>query len=655
MARMYELTTPLGKDVLLFRALRGREELGHLSKFELSALSTRTDIPPHDLLGKSVTVKIELRTGGHRFLNGHVTRFAQGGSVGRLAHYLLTVSPSLWFLTRTADCRVFQHKGVPEILRDILDEHGVKYDMALQGVHPPREYCVQYRETDFAFLSRLMEEEGIYYYFDHGDDVHTLKVVDSLGGHGALAKATISYYPPGRPVRVDEEFIHDWTFTQGIQPGLTVLDDYDPLKPKVELMARAKRVQTHVRAGYEWYDWPGEYSEIEDGEYLTQVRIDEFHTEFERATASANVREIAVGRTFTLVNAPRADQEKQQYLIVSADFELRDNAYESSSEEPASYHCSFTVLPLSQRFCPARLTPRPTVKGLHSAVVTGPAGEEIWTDKYGRVKIQFHWDREGKKDANSSCWVRVSHPWAGASWGAIALPRIGQEVIVDFLEGDPDQPIIVGRVYNADQMPPYALPANKTQSGVKSRSSLNGSPDNFNEIRFEDKKGSEQLFIHAEKNQDIEVENDETHWVGHDRAKTIDHDEITHVKHDRTETVDNDETITVHGYRTETVDKDETIAIHGNRTETVDKEETISIGGGRSTDIQHNDSLHIGKSLSITATDTITIRVGAASITMQKDGTITIKGKDITIIGSGEIVGKATRTMTLKGQKILQN
>jgi type VI secretion system secreted protein VgrG len=383
------------------------------------------------------------------------------------------------------------------------------------------------------------------------------------------------------------------------------------------------------------------------------------------------------------------------------------------------YANRFQGLPAALPFRPARVTPRPTVKGTQTAIVVGPAGEEIFTDKYGRVKVQFHWDREGKHDAGSSCWVRVATPWAGKNWGMIHIPRIGQEVVIDFLEGDPDQPIVVGSVYNADQMPPWALPANKTQSGILTRSSLGGSPANANAIRFEDKKGEEQLWIHAEKNQDIEVENDETHWVGHDRAKKIDHDEATLVGHDRTEEVGNDETITIHGNRTEEVDKDETITIHANRTEKVDKEEKITIGGGRTENVakdekitiggartenvskdekitigggrtenvakdekitigggrtesvskdesvtvgggrtvsvSKDDSLSVGKSLAVTATDAITITVGKASITMKKDGTITINGKDITLTGSGEITAKASKNVTMKGKKILQN
>ena len=384
------------------------------------------------------------------------------------------------------------------------------------------------------------------------------------------------------------------------------------------------------------------------------------------------------------------------------------------------------------------------VQGIQTAVVTGPAGEEIYVDKYGRVKVQFFWDRKGKKNENSSCWIRVSEQWAGKNWGFVCNPRIGQEVIVDFLEGDPDRPLITGRVYNAEQMPPYDLPGNMTQSGIKSRSSKGGSPANCNEILFEDKKGSELVSIHAEKDQSISVEHDESHTVGHDRTKTIDHDETSHIKHDRTETVDNDETITIHGNRTETVDKDETITIHGNRTETVDKNETITIGGNRTETVDKNENItiHGGRTENVDKDENITIgggrtenvsqgrvhhhrrrtdrerlqgrvdhhrrrshrereqgrehhhrrwphrereqgrghhdlgrsidqcrrrrsrspraspsrsTVGKASIMMNKDGTITIDGKDITIDGSGEITQQGQQEHDAQGQKILQN
>jgi type VI secretion system secreted protein VgrG len=470
--------------------------------------------------------------------------------------------------------------------------------------------------------------------------------------------------------------------------------------------------------------------------------MEEAQYQFELANGKTNARGLSVGYLFDLSGHGRKDQNRE-HVVLAADYELEYTQYEAMEDTGAKYACGFSALNSKQAFRPQRLTRKPFVQGPQTAIVVGPSGDEIFTDKYGRVKVQFHWDRLGKSDDHSSCWMRVSHPWAGKNWGMIAIPRIGQEVVVDFLEGDPDHPLITGRVYNADQMPPYELPANKTQTGIKTRSSTGGSPSNFNEIRFEDKKGSEQLFIHAEKNQDIEVENDETHWVGHDRTKTIDHDETTHVKHDRTETVDNNETITIGVDRTEQVGNNETITIGVNRTEAVGANETITIGANRtetvganqavtigatdtltvatqrthtvganetitvgaaqeitvgaaravtvgaaqqvsigadqSIDVANNqsesigknysldvgdnrsanvgkdDSVKVGKNLVVDAGDSITIKTGSASISMKKDGTIVIKGKDITIEGSGKINAKASSDIIMKGSKILQN
>ena len=427
---------------------------------------------------------------------------------------------------------------------------------------------------------------------------------------------------------------------------------------------------------------------------------------------------LAVGRLFKLSKQARADQNRE-YLVVGAHSRLDYNEYEAQEGAGADFTCSFTAMSSKEPYRPRRGTPKPFVQGPQTAIVVGPEGDEIYTDNFGRVKVQFHWDRLGKQDQNSSCWMRVSHPWAGKNWGMVAIPRIGQEVIVDFLEGDPDRPIITGRVYNAEQMPPYELPANKTQTGIKTRSSLSGTPANFNEIRFEDKKGAEQLFIHAEKNQDIEVENDETHWVGHDRRKTIDHDETTHVKHDRTETVGNNETIAIGVNRTETVGNNETISIGVNRTEQVGANETITIGANRTETVGANESVTIGgnqtetvaiakaetvgaaKALTIGAAyqvsvgaamnttvglsqseqvgitksvivgdsydtkvgtdyvleagDSITLKVGQSVLVMKKDGTVTLNGKDIGIKASGDVQLDAAGNIANKASTIHNN
>jgi type VI secretion system secreted protein VgrG len=698
MARVMEITTPLGPDVLLFHAMHGREELSRVSEYQVDLLSLKNDININNILGKNVTIKLALQDDSIRHFNGYVTRFSQGGMHGRYRRYYATVRPWLWFLSRTSDSRIFQEMSVPDIVKKVFADHPTAMvNDQLTGSYAQWTYCVQYRETDLNFVCRLMEQEGIYFFFTHGDGQHTLVMTDSYSGHEACQGDPIPFIAAEDVSRADIERIHTWTLTQEIQPGVYVHDDYDFERPNVQLQAKRAVVRQYTPSDYEIYDYPGEYLQKGEGEASAAVRIDEFAAQFETTQATANARAISVGTLFALDKHPRDDQNRE-HLIVSATYDLEFSDYEAMPERGgADYSCSFVSMSSKQQFRPKRLTPKPSVQGPQTAVVVGPNGEEIYTDKYGRVKVLFHWDRVGEqtRDENTSCWVRVSQPWAGKAWGGIAIPRIGQEVIVDFLEGDPDQPIITGRVYNADQMPPYALPANMTQTGIKTRSSKGGAPDNFNEIRFEDLKGEEQLFIHAEKNQDIEVENDETHWVGHDRKKTIDNDETTHVKHDRTETVDNNETITIGSNRSENVAKDETITIGKNRTEgvgdnesinvgkdqtitiggnkmlTIDKKESISVGDSRTDEVAknedvsigknrtieigENDSLQVGKKLIVDAGDEITIRTGSASITMKKDGTITIKGKDITLNGSGKINVKASSDVVVKGSKVMQN
>ena len=297
MARMMELTTPLGKD-LLFRELRGREELGRPSAFELSALSTRADIKPSDLLGKSVTVKLELVKGGFRYFNGYVTRFSQGTIVGKYYEYQMTVSAWLWFLTRTADCKIFQEKTAPEIIKEVFGDHKMAiFEDGLTGSYAKRDYCVQYRETDFAFVSRIMEEEGIYYYFEHKDGKHTCKLVDSESGHKKLEnKASIAYYPPGRALHGNEEYIQSFRQAQRIEPGTVATRSFDFTKPKADLGVKAQNIQQHQSADYEVFDFQGDYVLADNGEHFAKVRVDEFHTEFELAEAETNVRDIAVGR-----------------------------------------------------------------------------------------------------------------------------------------------------------------------------------------------------------------------------------------------------------------------------------------------------------------------------------------------------------------------
>ncbi len=613
MARMIELTTPLGKD-LLFRSLRGREELGRSSEFELSALATRGDIKPSDLLGKSVTVKLELVKGGFRYFNGYVTRFAQGTTLGRYYEYRMTVCAWLWFLTRTADCRIFQEKTVPEIIKEVFADHKMAaFEDGLTATYRQREYCVQYRETDFAFVSRLMEEEGIYYYFEHSDGKHTLKLVDSDSGYKKLEKASIAYYPPGRALHGDEEYIQAFRQDQRIQPGTVALHSFDCFKPKADLGVKAKNVQQHEYADYEIFDYAGDYIQTDHGDHYVRLRVDEFHSEFDRAEAECNVREIAVGRLFDLTSAPRRDQERE-YLIVSAEWELQNNTYETNTDEDAIYRCVMTVLQSRQQFRPARTTPRPTMGGPQTAVVVGPAGDEIYCDKHGRVKVQFHWDRYGKRDENSSCWMRVSQPWAGKDWGTVSIPRIGQEVVVDFLEGDPDQPLIIGRVYNGDNMPPYVLPGAAVISGIKTKTHKGAG---YNEISADDTAGKEKITIHGQYDMNTTVKHDQTSTIHNKRTTTVDVDD--------TEKVGSNQSITIGADQTETIGGAQKVSVSGART--------ITVGGADKLDVTGSETISVTGAIKITSPASITLEVGGSqikispgSIDITSSGPITVKG-----------------------------
>ncbi len=703
---------PLPHEDLRFESMTATQALSTLESIELLLVADKPDIAAEKLLGHPAGVTLRLRGGAQREFNGLVTRFGLGRSQGRYYQYQATLRPWLWFLTRTADCRIFQDLTVKQIVEKVFTDHAgiAHFEFKLFRSYRQRVYCVQYRETDFNFVARLLEEEGIFWFFDHAAGVGKLVLTDDTGGLTAAEGAEkLPYFDNAGQAPPDTDHVTGWTCSREVRTGKMALTSYDFERPSTSLAVDHAMPRSHPLADLEQFDFDGQTTQKADGQHLADCRIEDEQARFERQAGSTNAHALTVGHLFSLTRHPRGDQNAE-HLCLQTSISVQLPAHEAG-DGGEDFQCHFAAMPSKQAFRPERRTPKPFVQGPQTAVVVGPAGEEIYTDKYGRVKVQFHWDRYGKKNESSSCWMRVSSPWAGKSFGFVQLPRIGQEVVVDFLEGDPDQPIITGRVYNAEQMPPWELPANATQSGVLTRSSKGGTYGNANALRFEDKKGAEQLWLHAEKNQDIEVENDETHWVGHDRKKTIDHDETTHVKHDRTETVDHNESITIGVNRTETVGSNESISIGSNRsisvgasetasvalqrthsvgvnetiavgaaqeiaigaaqtvtvgaaqsisvgnnqTVTIGKKQTLQVGDERSTQVSKDDKLQVGKKFVLEAGDEITLKTGDASITMKKDGSIQIKGKDITITGSGKITAKASGDMVLKGSKIAQN
>jgi type VI secretion system secreted protein VgrG len=603
------LTSPLGDD-LKFESMTASSGLSLLGEMQLQLLSEKPDLAPEKLLGKPVTVTVQLRE-GKRFFNGYVSRFGLGRNKGRYFGYHATVRPWLWFLSRTTDCRIFTPENiaddggegpntVPNIVKKVFKDHGIAdFEFKLFRQYRPWTYCVQYRESDYNFVARLLEQEGIYWYFVHTDGKHKLMLVDSSSSHDPVkGYDTLPYFDNGEQAPPDTEYVSNWSCSREVKPGKTVLTSYDFERPSTPLKVDQAGPRSYSLSDYEQFDFQGDYIQDADGKQYAENRLDEAQARYERLAGDSNAHGVADGHLFKLSHHP-SEPQNAQYLCANVTIQAHVDGYEAGGSA-GDFRCSFSAIPAAQQFRPARLTPKPFVQGPQTAIVVGPSGDEIHTDKYGRVKVQFHWDRYGKRNEKSSCWIRVSHPWAGKNFGMVDIPRIGQEVVVDFLEGDPDQPLITGRVYNAEQMHPWDLPANATQSGILTRSSKGGAYDNANAIRFEDKKGAEQLWIHAEKNQDIEVENDETHSVGHDRAKSIGNDEKTDVGHDRTETVGNNETITVGVDRTESVGSNEKIAIGVNRTETVGTDETITIGSNRTENVGANETVGIGANRSVT-------------------------------------------------------
>ena len=652
MTRPVAVLPPPGAEYLRFHKMEGQEELGRLFRFEVELFSTEPEVELGTLIGKSMAVRLELPDGGERFFHGLITDFHQVSDSGRYAVYHASLRPSMWTLQLRTTCRIFQHMSVPDIAKAVLREHGVSdFRENLSGSYPSQEFTVQYRESDFDFISRLMEREGIYYCFEHHADRHTLVFADNYSAHEPMpGYESIPYYPEQQGGRRERDHIDSWRIAQKKTTGAVMLDDYDFTRPRANLSAKLMSSDASD-AALEVYDYPGRYDDTSQGETYARVRLEQHNARQHLAHGEGDVRGMCPGSLFSLTNHPRQDQNRE-YLIVAARYELESLNYESKipgASSPTGRVCHFRmqVMPSAVPYRSATRTPTPKIRGPQTAVVVGKAGEEIWTDEYGRVKLQFRWDREGGSDENSSCWVRVAQLWSGGGWGGTHVPRIGQEVVVEFLEGDPDRPIVTGRVYNADNMPPYALPDHQTQSGIKTRSSPDGTPDNFNELRFEDKKGSEQVYLQAEKDFVTYVKNDEAVTIGHDRHEQVLNDETVVVQGHREHTVVKNETVTIDGSRKEVVTGDESITIHGARSEQVDGSETVSIGGSRTTEVggDENNTVHGGRQHQVDGSQGVTIG-GSETWTVGGDLSVTLGGKHTSNVGADE-------TVTVGGARML--
>lgn len=635
--RLIALETPLGKDELLLTFFDGSESISKVFSFKLQASSANLTIKPEDIVGKPISVTIQNNT--KRTFSGFVSHFSFGEvKAFGLREYHLTMVPWLWFLGRTENRRIFQNKNTKDIVSQVFTAHGfTDFDFRAEG-GKVREYCVQYRESDLNFVSRLLEEDGIAWYFKHEAKKHTLVLVDKKNAYEEVEETDLTYTHGTQPDVQIRKWQHVYEFTKGVWS----LNDYNFKEPGKSLWVECATQSNFANAKkYQHYEYPGLY-DLNSGSTLSTIRMEAEEVQISTIEADSNCSSFYAGGKFT-VKEHEAKSEKGSYILTKVHHRACDTSYFADGNPATQYSNSFTCIPADVHFRPARVHPKTMMHGPQSAIVTGPAGEEIYIDEYGRIKVQFIWDREGKKDENSSCFLRVMQSWAGNQWGASFIPRIGHEVIVTFLDGDPDRPIVTGTVYNGANKPVYT---SKTQSGIKTRSTKGGTPENFNEIRFEDQKGSEQLFIHAEKNLDTEVENDETHTVDHDRTKTVKHDENSFINHDRNKTVDNNQT--------ETIGKNKTITVGENHSEDIGKNMTIHIGqdlkesvDGKYLENVTKEYALQAKTITLTAQDKIVLQTGSAQIVMKSNGDITISGSNINVKGSGNVV--------IKGSKVIGN
>ncbi len=726
-----ELHSSLARGQLLVNRVHATEALGRPFQYDLDLFSPDAGLDLDALAGDKMTIEIATSEGS-RYFNGYVAEIAQGAAAGRYTRYHATLRPFFWLLTRASDSRIYKKSTVPDIIKEAIGRLGVGdvNDKGLQNGYLAREYVVQYRETYFDFLSRLMEEEGIYYWFEHDKDQHVMMLGDDRAAHKTVSGyEKLAFIDPKVNANPREEHFSELRVSHGVVTGTYAVNDYDFEVPGADLQAKSSKPLKHKHASLEQYDPIAGYVDAVDagndgdgnrtdrGELFARIRLEALQAQHDRVAGRSNARGLTTGALFEITGHPRDDQNRE-LLVIGAEYRLfqpgfdaasstgRENVKTEGAEKPEDepmFQARYFMQPGKTPFRPERTTPRPFMLGPHTATVIGEG--EIWTDKYGRIKVHFPWDREDTE----GCWLRVAQAWAGAGWGALHIPRVGQEVIVQFIEGDINRPIVIGSLYNGKNAPPFGQPGDATRSGLLTRSSSGGGADDANELSFEDKTGEEQIKIHAQKNMDTEVENDQTLWVGRDRKNVIDNDQSEEVKGNKTihvhkkhtEDIDADMSLRVKQNVEENIGGSRTIEVTGDHNEnitgkqgvTVAKDAGWSAGGGGSIDFggegsfstgkkmtqsagadydlssKDNSNISVGKNLSLTVDHEAGIKVeGGLTISVTKDATVTVKGtnkneitkaygvkaKEITLEADSKItIKQGGASITLEGGDIV--
>jgi type VI secretion system secreted protein VgrG len=645
-----ELFSALG-DKLRFGSMAAMEEMSRLFEYQVIAVASNddaADITADKLLGKPFAIGL-IEKDYERWFHGLVAAFGFHDRGQKESAYSITVRPWAWLLTRSADVRIFQEKSAPDIIKQVFSEYpAAAFVDELTGSYKPRTYCVQYRETDFNFVSRLMEEEGIFYFWRHTKDKHELVLADKSTVHKQVVGFSELRYAPNLGGLVDtSNDIQEWHMRREIQTGKYTLSDYDFEKPGTSLKSStATSTRSHAEGSHEVYDYPGLYTVKGDGDARAQIRLDEASAGFTRATGVGDTAGLVAGTRFKLTEH---GSDNGDYLVLRTQIDMQQPGY-STGTDTSKYRCRFVAQPYADPFRPARMTPKPVVAGPQTAQVVGGGGAgDIETDKYGRIKVQFHWDRLGKKNAESSCWLRVATSWAGKGWGMISLPRIGQEVVVAFLEGDPDRPLVVGSVYNAEQEVPYELPANATVSTLKSRSKKGGAKE-FNELRFEDKPGEEYVLMQAQKDRLEFVEETLKSEIGKDEHRTVKMNRKEKIEGEHHLQVVKDVKHKIDGKLSTTVAQD--MLFKTNGLHSLEAAQDITAKSGTAYSIKAGTDLHVkvgmntgvdsgmnvhvkgGVTVVVEAGVMITLKAGPASVVLGPDG-VSITGPMVKINSGG--------------------
>ena len=633
----------LGDNTFLPTRFAGTESVSKNFEFQITVLSHTMQIEPDQVIGKSCDLEIKNESG--RVFHGIVKQFALGDPVHHdLREYHLTIAPWSWLLTLTQNQRIFQNKTTKQIVEQVFKDRGFNdYDFqAAPGMQ--REYCVQYGESDFHFVARLLEEEGMIFFFTHRKGANTMVISDRANAFVKVKEAEVEYNQGSESAGR----ISQWQNGHAYQTGAWTLTEYDYSKPNQNLLQSTKSVSTFKKAkSIEHYEY-ADISDLSSGSELVRKRISAAEAQINKVHGEGNCASFFAGGAFAI---KKHDNKKQLggYHLLEVHHTALEETYVNSSSGETKYSNSFICVPDSVHYRVPYQRGKAKMRGPQSALVVGPKGEEIYVDKHGRIKVQFYWDREGQRDESTTCWIRVMQSWAGNGWGSSFIPRIGHEVIVDFIDGDPDKPIVSGTVYNGTHLPPFS---SKTQSGIRSRSSKGGGRENFNELRFDDKKDAEQIYVHAEKNMDSVIENDESRHVMHDRRKTIDNDQIEKIGNNKTTEVGNVHEESVGENHIKSVGNDVNIRVSNNHTETIGNDMTITVSKNNFKTVEGDQGTTVTKSqfikaktILLEADDKIVFQTGSAKIVMQKNGDILVDGKNINVTGSGNVVVDGKKTM----------